>query len=121
MESIAPWPATAKTTARVPQEMAPASAEKGGRELTVPFHARATRGVLTATRPVIVPMELPVTPWMDLAFVVLGGKGKSVTSLALQNNRDGTYGLNCSERCDCDHADGCDPLTGYCCCLAGWT
>lgn len=35
--------------------------------------------------------------------------------------KDGTYGLNCSERCDCSHADGCDPVTGYCCCLAGWT
>lgn len=35
--------------------------------------------------------------------------------------KDGTYGLNCSERCDCNHADGCDPVTGYCCCLAGWT
>lgn len=33
----------------------------------------------------------------------------------------GTFGLNCSERCDCSHADGCDPVTGHCCCLAGWT
>lgn len=35
--------------------------------------------------------------------------------------QDGTFGLNCSERCDCSHADGCDPVTGHCCCLAGWT
>lgn len=35
--------------------------------------------------------------------------------------QDGTFGLSCSERCDCSHADGCDPVTGHCCCLAGWT
>ena len=35
--------------------------------------------------------------------------------------QDGTFGLNCSEHCDCSHADGCDPVTGHCCCLAGWT
>lgn len=35
--------------------------------------------------------------------------------------QDGTFGLNCSEHCDCSHANGCDPVTGHCCCLAGWT
>lgn len=44
--------------------------------------------------------------------------GLDLTTLSPQ---DGTFGLNCSERCDCSHADGCDPITGHCCCLAGWT
>lgn len=35
--------------------------------------------------------------------------------------QDGTYGLDCRERCDCSHADGCHPSTGHCRCLAGWT
>ncbi|KAF3688778.1 Multiple epidermal growth factor-like domains protein 11 [Channa argus] len=34
---------------------------------------------------------------------------------------DGTYGLECRERCDCSHADGCDPVSGYCRCYPGWT
>lgn len=36
-------------------------------------------------------------------------------------NQDGTYGLECRERCDCSHADGCDPVSGYCRCYPGWT
>lgn len=35
--------------------------------------------------------------------------------------QDGTYGLDCKERCDCSHADGCHHSTGHCHCLAGWT
>ncbi len=35
--------------------------------------------------------------------------------------QDGTYGLDCRERCDCSHADGCHPSTGHCRCLTGWT
>lgn len=35
--------------------------------------------------------------------------------------QDGTYGLDCAERCDCSHADGCHPTTGYCRCLPGWS
>ncbi len=35
--------------------------------------------------------------------------------------QDGTYGLECRERCDCNHADGCDPVSGFCRCLPGWT
>ncbi|KAG8130776.1 hypothetical protein E2320_017501 [Naja naja] len=31
------------------------------------------------------------------------------------------YGLDCSERCDCSHGDGCHPVTGYCRCLPGWS
>uniref|UniRef100_M3YKH0 Multiple EGF like domains 10 n=1 Tax=Mustela putorius furo TaxID=9669 RepID=M3YKH0_MUSPF len=34
---------------------------------------------------------------------------------------DGTYGLNCAERCDCSHADGCHSTTGHCRCLPGWS
>ncbi|CAF92982.1 unnamed protein product, partial [Tetraodon nigroviridis] len=34
---------------------------------------------------------------------------------------DGSFGLDCRERCDCVNADGCDPVTGLCRCLAGWT
>lgn len=35
--------------------------------------------------------------------------------------QDGTYGMDCAERCDCSHADGCHPTTGYCRCLPGWS
>lgn len=35
--------------------------------------------------------------------------------------QDGFYGLDCRETCDCVNADGCDPVTGSCRCLAGWT
>lgn len=35
--------------------------------------------------------------------------------------QDGTYGLECKERCDCSHADGCHHSTGHCHCLTGWT
>lgn len=35
--------------------------------------------------------------------------------------QDGTYGLECRERCDCSHADGCHHSTGHCHCLTGWT
>lgn len=35
--------------------------------------------------------------------------------------QDGSFGLDCRERCDCANADGCDPVTGLCRCLAGWT
>ncbi|PIO38151.1 hypothetical protein AB205_0180310, partial [Aquarana catesbeiana] len=34
--------------------------------------------------------------------------------------REEMYGLNCAEHCDCSHAEGCDPVTGHCHCLAGW-
>lgn len=29
--------------------------------------------------------------------------------------------MDCAERCDCSHADGCHPTTGYCRCLPGWS
>ena len=34
----------------------------------------------------------------------------------------GLYGIGCSYRCDCMHAnaDGCDPVTGKCICKPGW-
>ena len=35
--------------------------------------------------------------------------------------QDGTYGLGCVEHCDCRHANTCDPVSGRCRCLAGWT
>lgn len=47
--------------------------------------------------------------------------GSRSDHLSLLCPQDGTFGPNCSERCDCSHADGCDPVTGHCCCLAGWT
>lgn len=36
-------------------------------------------------------------------------------------DQDGTYGVDCRERCDCSHADGCHHATGHCRCLPGWT
>lgn len=35
--------------------------------------------------------------------------------------QEGSYGLDCRESCDCVNADSCDPETGFCHCLAGWT
>lgn len=35
--------------------------------------------------------------------------------------QEGSFGLDCRERCDCVNADGCDPVTGLCRCLPGWT
>ena len=35
--------------------------------------------------------------------------------------QEGSFGLDCRERCDCVNAAGCDPVTGLCRCLAGWT
>ena len=35
--------------------------------------------------------------------------------------QNGTFGASCGQRCECDHADGCDPITGECHCLPGWT
>lgn len=35
--------------------------------------------------------------------------------------QNGTFGAGCGERCVCAHADGCDPVTGECHCLPGWT
>lgn len=35
--------------------------------------------------------------------------------------QNGTFGAGCAERCVCAHADGCDPVTGECHCLPGWT
>lgn len=48
------------------------------------------------------------------------GRGM-IVFLSPSSPQAGTFGLNCSEHCDCSHADGCDPVTGHCCCLAGWT
>lgn len=42
-------------------------------------------------------------------------------TLSLSSTQDGTYGLNCAERCDCSHADGCHSTTGHCRCLPGWS
>lgn len=41
-------------------------------------------------------------------------------SLQLLWQQEGSFGLNCGERCDCFNADGCDPVSGQCRCLAGW-
>ncbi|POI20324.1 hypothetical protein CIB84_015929, partial [Bambusicola thoracicus] len=35
--------------------------------------------------------------------------------------QNGTFGAGCGQRCKCAHADGCDPITGECHCLPGWT
>lgn len=35
--------------------------------------------------------------------------------------QNGTFGAGCGERCVCAHADGCNPVTGECHCLPGWT
>ncbi|KAJ6662895.1 hypothetical protein lerEdw1_011099, partial [Lerista edwardsae] len=77
------------------------------RERTVRPCVRLAPTASTARPFAVAGMAAPVPQW-----TVHASAGK-VT--------DGTYGLNCSERCDCSHADGCDPVTGYCCCLAGWT
>lgn len=45
----------------------------------------------------------------------------SLLALMFSSLQDGTYGLNCAERCDCSHADGCHPTTGHCRCLPGWS
>lgn len=45
----------------------------------------------------------------------------SVLTATFNHFQDGTYGLECRERCDCSHADGCDPTSGYCRCHPGWT
>uniref|UniRef100_A0A8B9S9H3 Platelet endothelial aggregation receptor 1 n=1 Tax=Apteryx owenii TaxID=8824 RepID=A0A8B9S9H3_APTOW len=34
---------------------------------------------------------------------------------------NGTFGSGCSQQCSCAHAAGCDPVTGTCHCLPGWT
>ncbi|XP_030920188.1 platelet endothelial aggregation receptor 1 [Geospiza fortis] len=39
----------------------------------------------------------------------------------LQPCPNGTFGAGCGQRCVCAHADGCDPVTGECHCLPGWT
>ncbi|KAI4548851.1 hypothetical protein MG293_001181, partial [Ovis ammon polii] len=36
-------------------------------------------------------------------------------------SKKGQFGEGCASRCDCDHADGCDPVHGHCLCQAGWT
>lgn len=36
-------------------------------------------------------------------------------------SKKGQFGEGCASRCDCDHADGCDPVHGRCRCQAGWT
>lgn len=48
-------------------------------------------------------------------------EGRGGLSLSLLWRQEGSFGLNCAERCDCFNADGCDPVSGQCRCLAGWT
>ncbi|TKS73504.1 Multiple epidermal growth factor-like domains protein 10 [Collichthys lucidus] len=95
-----------------------------------------------------VPMELTAILSQEAVYVPLGSWVRTVlqcvllvytaqaacppalaiiTHPALQSTapvsagKDGTYGLECRERCDCSHADGCDPVSGYCRCYPGWT
>uniref|UniRef100_A0A803WFS0 Platelet endothelial aggregation receptor 1 n=1 Tax=Ficedula albicollis TaxID=59894 RepID=A0A803WFS0_FICAL len=42
-------------------------------------------------------------------------------ALTVPTLQNGTFGAGCGERCACAHADGCDPVTGECHCLPGWT
>lgn len=51
-------------------------------------------------------------------YLLIATRFKQFVFVMLQ---DGTYGLECKERCDCSHADGCHHATGHCRCLAGWT
>ena len=32
----------------------------------------------------------------------------------------GFYGVGCASQCRCEHADGCDPVSGECLCQPGW-
>lgn len=48
-------------------------------------------------------------------------EGAEGLSLSLLWRQEGSFGLNCAERCDCFNADGCDPVSGQCRCQAGWT
>ncbi|RXM95314.1 Multiple epidermal growth factor-like domains protein 10 [Acipenser ruthenus] len=34
--------------------------------------------------------------------------------------KEGTHGPSCGLRCDCQHADHCDPVSGECQCLPAW-
>lgn len=57
----------------------------------------------------------------DVVFCVILLILASSLTATLDPLQDGTYGLECRERCDCSHADGCDPTSGYCRCHPGWT
>ncbi|MEJ1285454.1 multiple EGF-like-domains 11 [Cricetulus griseus] len=102
---VASCPAPARMALTATASPGAAHVPQASWERCVRFPALQGPTVPTAHLYVAVAMAAPVPLWMAPAPV----------------KRDGTFGLNCSEHCDCSHADGCDPVTGHCCCLAGWT
>lgn len=122
----------------------PVTVSQVGRASTAPSPVPAAPGVWAATRRVSAPTRRRATPSTEAAparraggrscatyrvpWVRLdGGQGAHIArsagglSLLLLWRQEGSFGLNCGERCDCFNADGCDPVSGQCRCLAGWT
>lgn len=64
---------------------------------------------------------LPCESLFQLWKWMFWGVKNALGNLNFSCCQDGTYGLECRERCDCSHADGCDPTSGYCRCYPGWT
>lgn len=67
------------------------------------------------------PVSLSVLESVSMLSSVIYVSGIRFHIWKLYLCQDGTYGLECRERCDCTHADGCDPVSGYCHCYPGWT
>ncbi|KAL3197361.1 hypothetical protein MRX96_044934 [Rhipicephalus microplus] len=97
MEISVQTSATAKMEALVTRSLGAASALRVGRVLCVQIHvllaSTAPTAVNVATATMVPSDECPV----------------------------GTYGLNCSKKCDCENGASCNVTNGQCICLPGFT